>query len=272
MVVVMNRSSAPLDAAPGWFVATDGAGARDVVFVHGFQNDHRAWEPLLGALDGRRHRFLRLDLPGCGASAPPADWRDSTIARLAAELHRHLLAWGADRPVLVGHSLGAAVALQLALDRPGTPAGLVLFAPASTRGLDFVSDEQFATLVHPRPDQQRALLAAAFHRPPDEATIARFEAMVRAAHPAHIEGAARSMRTFDVSDRLTAITAPVLLVAGDRDRHVPLRNHLATWRALPRCGLHVLHRVGHVPFWEDAPTCTRLLAEFIDDELPDRVS
>ena len=72
------------------------------------------------------------------------------------------------------------------------------------------------------------------------------------------------MRTFVVEDRLAEIRCPALLVAGDRDRHVPLRNHLATWSALPRAGLHVEHDVGHVPFVEATDTSARLLRGLLD--------
>ena len=67
------------------------------------------------------------------------------------------------------------------------------------------------------------------------------------------------MRTFAIEDRLGEIRCPVLLVAGDRDRHVPLRNHLATWSHMRRAGLHVEHDVGHVPFVEATETSARLV-------------
>ena len=134
----------------------------------------------------------------------------------------------------------------------------------STRGLDFVDDTTAERLAHPTPEEQRALLGAAFHRPPDEATMAALLATIAEAHPNHIEGAARSMRTFDIEARLHEIGCPVLLVAGDRDRHVPLRNHLATWAGLRRAGLHVEHDVGHVPFIEATATSARLVRGLLD--------
>ncbi|MCU1502539.1 MAG: alpha/beta hydrolase fold protein [Ilumatobacteraceae bacterium] len=243
-----------------------GDGPVDVVFVHGFQNDHTAWERFIGGLALGGRRFTAVDLPGCGDSAAPPTWQRSTIGELALDLGELLRARTIERPLLVGHSLGAAIALQLALDQPDTPTGLVLFAPASTRGLDFVDGPTAELLAHPSRDDQRALLRAAFRRLPDAATIAALEATVLRADPRHIEGAARSMRTFVIEDRLAEIAAPTLLIAGDRDRHVPIRNHIATWAALPRAGLHVLHDVGHVPFVEAQEVSTTLVEQFIDHE------
>ena len=58
------------------------------------------------------------------------------------------------------------------------------------------------------------------------------------------------MRDFDRQDDLHRLAVRTLLVCGDRDQHVPLRNHLATQQGIPRCGLQVYFDVGHVPFVE----------------------
>ncbi len=249
-----------------WAWHQRGAGPTEVVFIHGFQNDHGAWDAFIAGLRPEGRRFTSLDLPGCGASEPPPTWQRSTIAELALDVAALFSALTIADPVVIGHSLGAAIALQLALDEPGLASGLVLFAPASTRGLDFVDDATAERLAHPTTDDQRTLLRAAFCRAPDADVLAALEATVLRADPRHIEGAARSMRTFAIEGRLTAISAPVLLVAGDRDQHVPIRNHLATWSHLRRAGLHVLHDVGHVPFVEDAATSLALVEHFLDHE------
>jgi sigma-B regulation protein RsbQ len=240
------------------------ADATTAVFVHGFQNDRRAWDPIVAAVDQADRILLTVDLPGCGRSEAPARWERSTIQELALDLVALLQALSIADPVIVGHSLGAAIALQVALDEPDLPAGLVLFAPASTRGIDFAPREVTDALAHPTVDEQRTLLRAAFHRMPDAATMARLEETILTASPVHIEGAARSMRDFDVEGRLAEITVPCLVIAGDRDRHVPLRNHLATWAGIRRAGLHIEHGVGHVPLYVATVSSAALHDNFVD--------
>ena len=244
----------------------DDADAVDVVLIHGFQNDQSAWAALVPGLCGAGRRITALDLPGCGQSAPPETWERSTIGELARDVAAIVEAESLRAPVLVGHSLGGAIALQVALDQPDLASGLVLFAPASTSGMDFVDEAMLEVLAHPAPADQIALLRAAFHRPLDPDVLAGLEAVVLRSDPRHIEGAARSMRAFAVQDRLGTITPPALVIAGDRDRHVPLRQHLATWAHLRRAGLHVEHDVGHVPFAEATATSTALVNHFVDHE------
>jgi sigma-B regulation protein RsbQ len=71
------------------------------------------------------------------------------------------------------------------------------------------------------------------------------------------------MRTFTCQPDLLALDVPSLLICGDRDRHVPLRNHLATQQAIPRCGLQVYFDIGHVPFVETPDTCAADVERFL---------
>jgi sigma-B regulation protein RsbQ len=241
-----------------------GTGDRDLVFVHGFQNDHTAWRPLVQRLDEDRYRFTSYDLLGCGASGTADTWERCTIDEYGADITALCDVLNLDRPVVLGHSLGAAIILRAALVNRGRFAGLVLVAPASTTGLDFLPDEaSFDALAHPTREQQHALARAAFRRPPPEEALRDLIAVIESASPEHIEGAARAMRTFTCQPDLHALDVPSLVVCGDRDRHVPLRNHLATQRAIPRCGLQVYFDVGHVPFVETPDNCAADIERFL---------
>jgi sigma-B regulation protein RsbQ len=241
-----------------------GTGDRDLVFVHGFQNDHTAWYPLTERLGGDRYRFTSYDLVGCGASGGAGTWERCTIDEYGADLTALCDVLGLDRPVVFGHSLGAAVILRAALASPGRFAGLVLVAPASTTGLDFLPDEaSFGALAYPTREQQHALARAAFRRPPADEAFRELTAVIESASPEHIEGAARAMRAFTCQPDLRALDVPSLLVCGDRDRHVPLRNHLATQQAIPRCGLQVYFDIGHVPFAETPDRCAADVERFL---------
>ena len=109
------------------FAATGGADPDPsrplVVFLHGAGMDHSVW-----ALQSRwfaRHgwRTLTVDLPGHGRSdGPPL----ADIGALAEWTARLLTAAGADRLALVGHSMGALVALETAARHPGLVARLAL--------------------------------------------------------------------------------------------------------------------------------------------------
>jgi sigma-B regulation protein RsbQ len=239
-------------------------GSRDLVFVHGFQNDHTAWRPLVQRLDQDSYRCTSFDLLGCGASGPAGTWERCTIDEYAADLVALCDTLDIGRPVAIGHSLGAAAILSAALSNPARFAGIVLIAPVSTTGLDFLPDDaSFDVLAHPTREQQRTLALAAFRRPPLEEGFRQLMSVIESASPEHIEGAARSMRTFTRQEDLVALDIASILVCGDRDRHVPLSNHLATQQAIPRCGLQVYFDIGHVPFVETPDSCAADIERFL---------
>ena len=247
-----------------------GDGGTDLVLVHGFQNDRSAWDPFVERLDRDRFRITRFDLVGCGDSSAAKTWSRCTIDEYALDLSAVCDALGVAAAVAIGHSLGGGTVLRAALRQPDRIAGLVLVAPVSTTGLDFLPDGAFEGLVRPTEKQQRDLARAAFRRSPSPGDFEALMAVIARATPEHIEGAARSMRDFRCQGELAGLAPPALLVCGDRDRHVPLRNHLATWRAIPRCGLQVYFDVGHVPFAETPDAFAEDALRFIGSIRPSR--
>jgi pimeloyl-ACP methyl ester carboxylesterase len=126
---MQTRASIPSDrAVPGDGIrlhARDwGGGGRAVVLLHGLASNARIWDGVAPRLTGAGLRVVALDLRGHGASDQPASGYD--FRTLVRDLDAALAALELERPVLVGHSWGANVALQRAADRPGTLAGLAL--------------------------------------------------------------------------------------------------------------------------------------------------
>ena len=109
-----------------------GAGEGDkVVLVHGFSGDMMNWmfniEPL-----SARGPVLAIDMPGHGGSSK--DVGDGSLASLAAAVADAAEASGVNAAHWIGHSLGAAVAARIAIDKPGLVKSLTLIAPAYMPG------------------------------------------------------------------------------------------------------------------------------------------
>ncbi len=114
------------------FAATGGKahepGQKLIVFLHGAGMDHSVW-----ALQSRWFAYhgasvLAVDLPGHGGSAGPAL---TDIGALADWTARLIGAVGAERAMLVGHSMGALIALETAARHPGLVAGMALIGAAA---------------------------------------------------------------------------------------------------------------------------------------------
>jgi pimeloyl-ACP methyl ester carboxylesterase len=111
-------------------VAYDLSGeGRDLLLVHGFSADRRMWDGMRAPLVEAGFRVIRLDLRAHGVSGPSGP-EQSNADDLAAVLD----ATGSRDVVIVGHSAGAAAAIELALSAPARVRGLVLVAP-SVNGL-----------------------------------------------------------------------------------------------------------------------------------------
>jgi pimeloyl-ACP methyl ester carboxylesterase len=104
-----------------------------LVLIHGLGGQmHNFTHSLLDRLK-QNHRVIILDRPGCGYSTRPRNAsaalgaQAKTIAALVDKL-------GLEQPLIVGHSLGGAIALMLALEHPEKVGGLALLAPATHAG------------------------------------------------------------------------------------------------------------------------------------------
>ena len=99
------------------FAERFGSGPADVVALHGWARSRADFGPTLAG-----YHALAIDLPGFGATpAPEAGWTTTQYAAWVADILREL-----DRPVLLGHSFGGRVAVQLAARHPELTRGLVL--------------------------------------------------------------------------------------------------------------------------------------------------
>lgn len=106
-----------------------GTGAT-VVLIHGLGGSSRNFHPIADEL-ARSHRVIAIDRPGSGYSGRPAK-RTSALADQAEVIAAVLKQLEVESAIIVGHSMGGAVALALALDHPSTVSRLVLLAPAAS--------------------------------------------------------------------------------------------------------------------------------------------
>ncbi|MBA3449080.1 MAG: alpha/beta hydrolase [Pseudaminobacter sp.] len=130
------RKAERLVPARGKFVTVDGnrlhyveAGeGRPILFVHGLGGQlHHFRHPLFKTF-GPGYRLIAVDRPGSGYSVRAAG-ATGRLPEQARVMARFIETLGLEKPLVVGHSLGGAVALALALDHPELISGIALLAP-----------------------------------------------------------------------------------------------------------------------------------------------
>ncbi len=99
-----------------------GGTGRPLILLHGLASSARIWDFAAPLLAERFHVFA-LDQRGHGLSDKPGSY---TFAEVTGDLAGFIAALGLERPVIAGHSWGAGVALQFAVDYPETPAAIAL--------------------------------------------------------------------------------------------------------------------------------------------------
>lgn len=122
--------------ACGKFVEIDGnrihyveeGGGRPIVFLHGLGAQLHHFRQTLFGRFGAGYRLIALDRPGSGYSVR-AGGASGRLPEQAEVVRRFIEQLGLERPLVVGHSLGGAVALALAIEHPTAISGIALLAP-----------------------------------------------------------------------------------------------------------------------------------------------
>jgi len=233
-----------------------GTGEHVAILIHGNFAGKSWWREIL-ADPPSGARLFAPDLPGFGESPGGQDFVPS-IPRYARSLGDFLNATGIDRPVLVGHSFGGVVAVQLALSDPERFPAMLLLGPAPLTGL-LTPRYVYPLLKSYRHDHRglrRALRRTMITNVPPYLDELVYEAQIM--HPANFTGNARVLSDWNVNGKARYYENPVLAASGERDTLVSPSSAHATAHAFPRGEYINLGRVGHSPQIE-APCLTRTL-------------
>jgi pimeloyl-ACP methyl ester carboxylesterase len=230
-----------------------------VLYVHGTGCDGRVWEPHAAAI-AEAHTPVAIDLPGHGQS-PGRGFRGiADYTYFVVELARAL---GWERLVVVGHSMGGAVALMTALHHGDLLEGLVLVDtgarlrvnPALLHGA-----REAATAGH-APATDRTWGFANGTPPSVVETVAKITA---GTDPRVTYGDWVADDTFDVMSRVSEVRVPTLAVCGAEDRLTPVKYHQFLATQIAGCRLSVIESAGHWVFWEQPEAFTRAVRGFLD--------
>ncbi len=239
------------------------AGRLPLVLVHGAASSAQVWHEQLRRL-GRQRRVVAVDLPGHGCTKAWVD-RDVTIRDYARTVLEFVSTLGLGPVVLVGHSMGGAVAIQAALDGPEAVAGLVIGGSAARLP---VSDKVFQ-LVRAQFDSLGEFVAqVAFSPKADPELVAFWKDLPLPATQRTVLADFSACNRFDVRDRLGEIACPVLVVWGADDRMVHrqlVEEFLEGLPAVAAPKFVLLESVGHMLFQEAAEETSRLIEEFVAD-------
>jgi pimeloyl-ACP methyl ester carboxylesterase len=237
-----------------------------VVFLHGFADSWRSFEPVLARLPSTIRAFA-LTQRGHGGSGKPTDGYRYTD--FAADVRGLLDALQLPAAVIVGHSMGSMVAQRLAADHPERVAGLVLLGTFRTLHRDATLqelwDSALVTLADPVDraflrEFQLSTLARAI--PPELlATVVEESRAV----PARVWRAAFRgfLDTPDFSGELARLRAPTLIAWGDRDQYGKAADQQALRAVIPGARLIVHRGGGHALHWEDPVRVTDELVAFL---------
>lgn len=213
-----------------------------VIFVHGNWASSGWWLRVLERLPAG-YRGLAPDLRGRGATQGPDN--DYTMPSLAADLWHFADALEIERCHLVGHSLGAAVVLQAALDRPDRVLTIAVLAPPWVDGMpDEVYQPDRQQLLKDNPDFFAQAIKAMAPTAPEDDLWRELVAIGHSQRLSAANGAINALRAWKPGDALRQIGAPALVIGGERD---PLVTAETVKRAAEALGVEaqIIAGVGH---------------------------
>jgi pimeloyl-ACP methyl ester carboxylesterase len=246
-----------------------------VVLLHGFGASIYSWRHTLPALAAAGYRVIAFDNRGFGFSGKPAHgYSTAEYTKLTIALLDSLRIASA---VLVGHSMGGAIAAEVALAHPDRVRGLVLIDAAGygigLPGLLRIARWPFvgaiATTLRSRWIVARIVRSTYADRAKvSEADVDQYYAPVPDPdYGRALRGVLREFRFDGLGGRLGALQTPTLVVWGEADRWIPLRDGSQLGREIPRAAFVVVPRAGHNAPEESPTEVNRVLLDFLKEGL-----
>lgn len=228
---------------------------RTLVFIHGSGGDHTNWIRQYTLL---KHTFniAALDLPGHGRSEGPGEREVSAYVEWVKKILDGL---GIFRPVLIGHSLGAAIGLSFVI-RYGTAAAAVvpvgggLRMPVNPMILEGLLQDPASVFG----------MAAKFSvaKQNREKFSGLIEESLSRVDPGILHGDFSACNALDITEAVAGIRIPTLVICGAQDKMTPPSLSQSITDRIPGAGLVLIEGAGHFVMMENPESFNAALTEF----------
>jgi pimeloyl-ACP methyl ester carboxylesterase len=253
--------------------------AGTIVWIHGLSGSWQNWLENLPFF-ARTHRCVAMDLPGFGESEMPAD--DISISDYARTVDRLMAELGIERAVVVGNSMGGFIGAELAIRfrrrverlvlvsaaglslvlRPGRPELAVLRAGQNVLAMTTGWLASMSDLLASRPRSRHAIFAIVAAHPARLPAPLVAEQLRGSGKPGFV-GALDALTNYPIRDRLQEVEAPTLVVWGEKDMLVPVRDAWEFGELIPDARVVVYEDTGHVAMLERPDAFNALVADFL---------
>jgi len=230
-------------------------GKKTLVFIPGSGGDHTAWVYQCNALKSL-YNIAALELPGHGNSQGPGE---QNIDKYVEWVKMILPAFGIEKPVIIGHSLGAAIALTFAVKYGDLVRGIVAFGggtrmPVNPMILDGIKKD---------PDAVMAMTAKFSVAKKNRERLAKILAE-RKRDPDILYGDFLACDRLDLTGKIQQIQVPTLIVCGQEDKMTPPDASRALCESIPGAELAIIEEAGHMVMLEDPENFNMVLKKFVD--------
>jgi 3-oxoadipate enol-lactonase len=235
-----------------------------LVLVHGFPLDQTTWNDVAAIL-APGIRVILPDLRGYGQS-PVTDGVYS-MGLLAHDLVGLLDHLNLGKVVLAGHSMGGYVSLAFAQTFPERLAGLALVATQAAADPPERRDGRLQLADEVEKRGSIAVVEASLSRySPDPNVLERTKEVMLKADPLAVAGSLRGMaERLDMTDLLTKVSIPSLVIAGEADELIPAQKSKEMIALLPKGRLVVVPGGGHMLMMESPQTVAQALTTLVQE-------
>ena len=228
-----------------------------LVLLHGMAGDHLSWPAEVRRLAD--HRVFTPDLPGHGRTEGPGY---QSIEDYASRIVNFLKTIRLSRAVLVGYSMGGAIALALALNYPERVAGICLISTGPRLPIPSAILEN-AAHTSTLPFAISKLQEASFGPQTPASLKNEFFKRLTAVRRTLLVSDLLACDHFDVTRRLNTIQTPTLVICGADDRLTPLHFSRTLAANIPNAALQTVDGAGHLLVLEQPNRLAKLIRVFL---------
>jgi len=248
----------PAAAGLHYFLHEGGRPARPpLLLIHDLGGDHLSWPPEIRRMTGLR--VFTLDLPGHGTSAGPGC---QSVRAYAEKVIDFMDAVGLSRAAFIGHGLGGAIALTLAIQDPQRVAGTALISSGARLP---ISASVLENAANPATFVLAVQMLVEMMHIPESAIPLKDKVYKRliSNRQTLFHGDLQACSQFNISASLNAIQSPVLVICGTDDMLTPRRFSETLAGGIPVAALQTIEGAGHLVMLEQPRRVAALLSVFL---------